>query len=425
MRDSQPTGALEMATGNCGQSGRTLVCAVALMLGQAALAADAGKPASGLASALEQAWRLHPQAAALDARDAEAQAARDIAGGLTPEPGAVSIGSRNDRWNRDRGKQEYEVELATPLWLPGQKAAREDAAERARIDEVAAKRIALRWELAGELREAWWALAAARNARALAARRVETARALESDVRRRYRAGDLSRIDGNLAQSEVLAAEAELIEAEANRLQAEQVLRTLTGGAPVDIGEEAPAPTAMARLTAEANATMATHPLLAAAAAAARSPRGRGPRSPTNPGVPRRNWHCAWCASAAISPSPTPTASACAEDSVFLGRAGAPRDFGGTGRGQPGRRRNAACAEPCRARGAERARRALAAAGATARHGRRSVVRWLPTICAWPKRPSRWANPTWRRCCASAPPPSTPKPFSAASASPAPRPYRD
>ena len=264
-----------MATGNRGQSGRALVCAVALMLGQAALAADAGKPAGGLASALEQAWRLHPQSAALDARDAEARAARDIAGGLTPEPGAIAIGSRNDRWNRDRGQQEYEIELATPLWLPGQKAAHEDAAA-SQIDEVAAKRIALRWELAGELREAWWALAAARNARALAARRVETARALESDVRRRFRAGDLSRIDGNLAQSEVLAAEAELIEAEANRLQAEQLLRTLTGaGAPVDIGEEAPAPTGKAQLTAEANATMATHPLLAAAAAAARSARAR------------------------------------------------------------------------------------------------------------------------------------------------------
>lgn len=247
-----------------------LVCAAALLLGQAALAADAGQPASGLASALEQAWRLHPQAAALDARDAEAQAARDIAGGLTPEPGSVSIGSRNDRLNRNLGNQEYEVELAAPLWLPGQKAAREDAA-MSQVEEVAAKRTVLRWELAGELREAWWALAAARNAKALAARRVETARALESDVRRRFRAGDLSRIDGNLAQSEVLAAEAELIEAEASRLQAEQALRTLTGGsAPAEVGEEAPAQ--MTERTAE---TAATHPLLAATAAASRSARAR------------------------------------------------------------------------------------------------------------------------------------------------------
>jgi outer membrane protein TolC len=254
---------------------RLLICAAGLAFGLPAYAADAADAASarsGLAQALEQAWRLHPQAAALDARDAEAQAAREIAAGLTPEPGAVSIGSRNDRWNRDRGQQEYEVELATPLWLPGQKAAREDAAA-SQVDEVAAQRVALRWELAGELREAWWALAAARNAKALAARRVETARALESDVRRRFLAGDLSRIDGNLAQSEVLAAEAELIEAEASRLQAEQALQTLTGvSAPADVGEEAPTPTPIAQQTAEA---AATHPLLAAAAAASRSARAR------------------------------------------------------------------------------------------------------------------------------------------------------
>ncbi len=245
---------------------------MALVLGQVALAADAGKPAGGLASALEQAWRLNPQAAALDARDAEAQAVRDIAAGLTPEPGSVNISSRNDRWNRDRGQQEYEVELATPLWLPGQKAAREDAA-MSQVDEVAAKRTALRWELSGELREAWWALAAARNARALAARRVETARALESDVRRRYRTGDLSRIDGNLAQSEVLAAEAELIEAEANLLQTEQALHTLTGSSgPTEVDEETLAPAQTAERTAEA---ATTHPLLAAAAAASRSARAR------------------------------------------------------------------------------------------------------------------------------------------------------
>jgi len=92
-------------------------------------------------------------------------------------------------------------------------------------------------------------------------------------VRRRFRAGDLSRIDGNLAQSEVLAAEAELIEAEANRLQAEQALRTLTGSsAPAEVGEEAPAPTQIAQRTAEA---AATHPLLVAAAATARSARAR------------------------------------------------------------------------------------------------------------------------------------------------------
>ncbi|WP_310449530.1 TolC family protein [Sulfuritalea sp.] len=251
-----------------------LICAAGLGIALPAYAADAADAAparSGLAQALEQAWRLHPQAAALQGREAEARAAQDVAAGLTPEPGSLSIGSRSDRLYRNRGMQEYEVELAAPLWLPGQKAARE-AEAASRVDAITARRAALRAELAGELRDAWWTLAAARNAKLLAARRLDTARALEADVSRRYKVGELSRIDANLAQSEVHAAGAELIETEATLLQADQALRTLTGtAAPQDMAEEAPKRLAQAG----ALATPEAHPLLAAAAAAARSARAR------------------------------------------------------------------------------------------------------------------------------------------------------
>ena len=252
--------------------GQMLIGAAGLIFGLSGYAADAQPARAGLAHALEQAWRLHPQAAALEAREAEARANHDVAASLTPEPGSVSIGSRNDRLNRNLGKQEYEVELATPLWLPGQKAAR-GAEAASRIDEASAKRAALRAELAGELRDAWWALAAARNGKALAARRLDTARALEADVRRRYKVGELSRIDANLAQTEVHAAGAELIETEATLLQAEQALRTLTGTtAPHDMTEEAPT---QQRTAGGTLATPEAHPLLLAAAAAARSARAR------------------------------------------------------------------------------------------------------------------------------------------------------
>ncbi|MCF8149316.1 MAG: TolC family protein [Sulfuritalea sp.] len=242
-----------------------------LALSMAGLAADVAPTASALAAALEQAWRLHPQAAGLDARDEEARAAQDVAGGLTPEPGSVSFGSRNDRLNRNLGKQEYEIELAAPLWLPGQKAARE-AEAASLVDLAAARRTALRLELAGELRMAWWALAEARNARALALRRLNTARALAGDVGRRYQVGELSRIDANLAQTEVHGAESDLIEAEATLHQAEQALRTLTGmTAPAEIGEETP----VALPKPDGATTPTEHPLLTAAAASARSARAR------------------------------------------------------------------------------------------------------------------------------------------------------
>jgi len=249
-----------------------LVCAAGLFFSLAGNAAEVQAARSGLAQALEHAWRLDPRAAAVEARAAEAQATREVAAGLTPEPASVSVGSRNDRLSRNLGRQEYEVELAAPLWLPGQKAARETEAA-SRVDEAAARRAALRLELAGELRENWWALAAARNARTLAARRLDTARALEADVRRRYRVGELSRIDANLARTEVHVAGAELIEAEALLLQAEQALRAQTGvAAPAEMGEEAPT---TQQSLGGILAAPETHPLLAAAAAASHSARSR------------------------------------------------------------------------------------------------------------------------------------------------------
>ncbi len=246
------------------------VCAAGLLAGLSVQAAET--PKSALAIAVEQAWRLNPQAAGLDAREAEARAAQDIAAGLTPEPGSVSIGNLNDRFNRNQGKQEYEVELAVPLWLPGQKAARE-AEAASRIDEAVARRSAVRLEVSGELREAWWALASARSARILAARRLETARALETDVMRRYKVGELSRIDANLAQTETHAANAELIEAEAALLLAEQAVQTLIGSpAPKTLDEESPT---TRRIMGEAGDLAETHPLLTATAAVARSARAR------------------------------------------------------------------------------------------------------------------------------------------------------
>lgn len=253
---------------------RTLLAVFGLL---AALPAGA----QTLADALEQALARHPQAAAFAARESEAQARAEVAAGLTPGPAAMSLGNLNDRLNRSRGKEEWELELAVPLWLPGQKAAREAEGESG-VAEVAAKRVALRLQVAGELREAWWALAAARNARDLARRRLDTANALQADVLRRFKAGDLARVDANLAQNERLAAEAELIEGQAALLQAEQAYRALTGAvAPAVLAAEAltanPSPAGERGEGRESLRDLPgpDHPQLTAAAAAARLARAR------------------------------------------------------------------------------------------------------------------------------------------------------
>jgi outer membrane protein TolC len=173
----------------------------------------------------------------------------------------------------DRGKREWEVELAVPLWLPGQKLARGAEADAA-LAEVTAQRQALRLQLAGELRQAWWALAAARATKDLAQRRLAGARALEADVTRRYRAGDLARVDANLAGNERLAAEAETLEAEAALARAELVWRNLTGApAPARLEAESPLPASPAAgggETDQLSGHLNNHPRLAALSAAAR-----------------------------------------------------------------------------------------------------------------------------------------------------------
>jgi outer membrane protein TolC len=223
-------------------------------------------PAQTLADALEKAWAVHPQAGAWDDRAAAAQARADLAARATPGPAELSVSSLDDRFDRDRGKREWELELAVPLWLPGQKAAHGDHA-RAAIEELAARQGALRWRIAGELRAAWWALASARSALALASRRAASARMLESEVLRRYEAGDLSRVDANLARDERIAAEAGLVQAETALLGAEGAYRALTGNdAPASLAEES---------IAAPPETAERHPQLHALAATARAARAR------------------------------------------------------------------------------------------------------------------------------------------------------
>lgn len=224
-----------------------------------ALAAFAGHAAS-LREAVEQAWQRHPEAAARPARLAQVDAEGEAARALNPRPASLSVSTLNDRLNADRGTQEWEVELGVPLWLPGQQAARVARAESL-ATQVRARQAALRLALAGEVRQAWWQLASARQARGVAARRFETAQALQAQVERRYKTGDLARVDANLARVETAAAEAEWRDAEVALLSAQLALETLTAApAPAVLDEEPPV----------AETAMEAHPALAAAAAESR-----------------------------------------------------------------------------------------------------------------------------------------------------------
>jgi cobalt-zinc-cadmium efflux system outer membrane protein len=206
----------------------------ALILHAGWACAQSGPPtnlATTLAMALAQASARDPQLTLLQARLAEAQAGIDLAHGPTPGPASVSLNHLSDRLNHNQGHREWEVEVATPIWLPGQQSARLHAAQAALAQRQA------QWDerqlaLAGDLRQRWWQLAQTQALAQLAQQRVQTARQLEADVQRRYQSGDVARVDLNLARTERLTAEAEALSSQAEQLRAQQAYAALTGSTP-------------------------------------------------------------------------------------------------------------------------------------------------------------------------------------------------
>lgn len=191
----------------------------------------AAAPAHELAQALSQASARDPQLASLTEQLGQAQAAINIARGLTPGAAAVSLNHLSDRLLHNQGRREWEVEVASPLWLPGQQGASQRSAEHA-LAALQARLALRRLELAGDLRDNWWRLAQARAARELAQQRLQTATDLAQSVQRRYQSGDVARVDANLAHAERLSAQAEALDADAALLQAQQAYTALTGMAP-------------------------------------------------------------------------------------------------------------------------------------------------------------------------------------------------
>lgn len=194
----------------------------------AALAFSAAASAQTLRDALASASARAPLLQAAEARRSEMSAQRTQADAWFAGAPALEVGQRTDRPTDNLGKREFEIELTAPLWLPGQRASRQDLVEAERSENELTIDT-LRLGVAGELRNAVWAASAAKAERQLASARAETARQLEDEVARRVQAGDLARTDLLLAQAERFAAETAELEAESKLVQAQQRYMALTG----------------------------------------------------------------------------------------------------------------------------------------------------------------------------------------------------
>jgi outer membrane protein, heavy metal efflux system len=84
-------------------------------------------------------------------------------------------------------------------------------------------------ELAGQVREAVWDIAMNHNTVDLAEQRVKAAQALQADVERRWKAGEMAKTDVMMAQNETLLAQTILLRAQAELKHAEHRYWVLTG----------------------------------------------------------------------------------------------------------------------------------------------------------------------------------------------------
>lgn len=210
---------------------RTLLIFVGLLLTHPVYAVS-------LRATLDQAWETSPQAQTLEARRAESDAQIVAANSLLPGSPAVILSHRGDQLTNNAGLNEWEAGIALPIWLPGQRDARQRQAQAGKGSLEASIR-ALRLKLAGELRESIWQVRQTQAQIQLDEARARTAKKLADDVARRVRAGELARTDLNLAQNEWRTAQAAVLLSRTRLLQAQQTYATLTGmtALPDDISE--------------------------------------------------------------------------------------------------------------------------------------------------------------------------------------------
>lgn len=232
-----------------------------LLLGLAASGAwaQAASPASPVVTTLRQAfdaaWARQPEAQSLDMRRAAALARRESADSWSAEPPAFEVSGKTDQLHRNDGSREYEIGLAVPLWLPGERASTAALAD-AEVRASTSRTLAAQLRTAAGVRAAYWDWQRARVNVLIARERLASARELAADVSKRVRAGELARADQHQADGALATAEASLAEASGALAGAEQHLRALTGMTPalaaegLSVAEAEPAPAAPVALGA-------------------------------------------------------------------------------------------------------------------------------------------------------------------------------
>jgi len=185
-------------------------------------------PALQLSEVLEKAYARAPMQASLQSRDAMVLAKNRVANAMLPSAPAIGLIHQNDAIGSGRGERDWQAELELPVWQQKQRDNRLKVADAIQSSTIASRQ-SLKLQVAGQLREALWNIAANDNHLSLAINKLQVAQKLQSDVGKRYQAGELARTDAMLAEQEVLRVEKEKVRAEAELMHARHRYYLLTG----------------------------------------------------------------------------------------------------------------------------------------------------------------------------------------------------
>lgn len=205
-------------------------CASIVALFVVSISASAQTPAPSLKTIFEAAWARAPQHLAGPEREAVLAARQRAARALSPEPAALELTEKTDRFERNEGAREREVGIVAPLWLPNERT-RAMALADAEVAGFAAQQDASRLRVALVAREVFWAAQRARIEQELAENQLAYAAKLAEDVARRVKAGDLARVDQHQAEAARERAKASLAKASAAYRLALSNLQALAGRA--------------------------------------------------------------------------------------------------------------------------------------------------------------------------------------------------
>lgn len=185
-------------------------------------------PRLSLHEVLQQVVAIHPQQSLLAAHQHMVQARRTMASSWLPQAPSVGFSHQNDALMSNRDEREWQAQMQIPIWLPGQRQARNQVANLA-DDSLSQDRAGLQQLAADLLRNAVWDIALRRNEVSLVENRRNTMRSVAEDVQKRFKAGEVARLDVMQAEQETLQAERQRVTAHAELMHAQFRYQQLTG----------------------------------------------------------------------------------------------------------------------------------------------------------------------------------------------------